>query len=207
MNYDIVIKRAKKIESLLTNLGAEGRGLHQKVTSIEDDLPSHLIKRIRYIATRRNQAMHESEVEITSSFLADFQSACDEAEKELFELVQDAKSYFGDIEIENDDYSLSIVRFIIRDKEILFSIEGEDSKADTFYIDGLATKSNENFFIASNLSVRYQKHQTHSSDKASFVLRSYKITKKGNCKLNGIWLQNSSRWSFKAKLKPIHLKG
>ncbi len=206
MSYKVVIDAAKQIESLLEKLGASGRGLHEKVTSIEDDLPNHLVKKVRFIATRRNQFVHQSDVKLTPSSLIDFQTAYDEAEKELLVLVKEAKSYFGILEIENDEFSLSITRFIIRDKEILLSIDGADSESCKFYIEGLAVKTDKNIFIASKLSVRYQQHKIKSNDKVSIAIQPYKITKKGKCKFSGVWLQDGNNWGFKAKLKPIILK-
>jgi hypothetical protein len=35
MNYDNIIDRTKEIETILTNIGATGKGLHEKISSIE----------------------------------------------------------------------------------------------------------------------------------------------------------------------------
>lgn len=59
-DIDLAIKSSKKIETRLESvLGATGRGLHEKVTSIEHKIPTALVKRIRYIATIRNKLIHE----------------------------------------------------------------------------------------------------------------------------------------------------
>lgn len=55
-----VIVRVREIESLLVhNFGAEGRGLHEKLSSVEAKLPAHLAKKVRRIATVRNKLIHE----------------------------------------------------------------------------------------------------------------------------------------------------
>ena len=60
-----VVKAAKRIESLLEEkLGARGRGLHEKLTSVERRVPAELQKKIRYIATVRNKAVHEDDYEL-----------------------------------------------------------------------------------------------------------------------------------------------
>lgn len=62
-DIDLAIKSSKKIESTLERvLGAQGKGLHEKVTSIEGKIPAALVKRIRYIATIRNKLIHEESV-------------------------------------------------------------------------------------------------------------------------------------------------
>ena len=63
MTKDEVIGRlvggSKQIEAALEALGAEGTGLHTKALSIESHLGTALVKKIQYIATIRNKAVHE----------------------------------------------------------------------------------------------------------------------------------------------------
>lgn len=60
-----VVKVAKRIESLLVEkYGAEGRGLHEKFTSVQNRVPAELHKTIRYVATVRNKAVHEDDYEL-----------------------------------------------------------------------------------------------------------------------------------------------
>ncbi len=88
MSYELVINGSKKIEGLLGQMGASGRGLHEKVTSIENNLPNSLVKRIRFIATVRNKLLHDADVKPTASILSDFQNACNIAEHELLGLIK-----------------------------------------------------------------------------------------------------------------------
>ena len=90
-HYEVVIGRCKKLERLLEEgLGADGRGLHEKVTSVQDRLPPALVKRLRFIATVRNKLVHESAGDKIDD-LAGYKKACDLAEKELKQLIQPAK--------------------------------------------------------------------------------------------------------------------
>ena len=58
--YKKVIEQSKKIETLLEeNLGASGRGLHEKTSSVESSLSADIVKKIRFIASVRNKLMHE----------------------------------------------------------------------------------------------------------------------------------------------------
>ena len=45
--------------TLLRILNARGKGLHEKISSVEKGLPVSLVERIRYIATVRNKLVHE----------------------------------------------------------------------------------------------------------------------------------------------------
>lgn len=56
-DIELVIKRCKRLESLLgKHFAADGRGLHEKVTSVEHALPNPLVKRLRFIATVRKSS-------------------------------------------------------------------------------------------------------------------------------------------------------
>lgn len=69
------INYSKKIESLLSEeLNASGKGLHEKVTSVESVLDDKLVKQVRWIATMRNKVVHESDFEITD--IEHFEKSC-----------------------------------------------------------------------------------------------------------------------------------
>jgi hypothetical protein len=77
-----VVNRTRKIERLLrTQYHADGKGLHQLVTSCEERLPHDVISKLRYIATIRNKVVHEDGYKLESR--NEFLSVCDECEKEL----------------------------------------------------------------------------------------------------------------------------
>jgi hypothetical protein len=60
-----VVRAAKRIETLLEEkFGAQGRGLHEKLSSVERHVPAELHKTIRYIATVRNKVVHEDDYEL-----------------------------------------------------------------------------------------------------------------------------------------------
>lgn len=57
--YELVIKISKDLEILLEDeFGASGRGLHEKISSVQTELPAPLVKRMRYLATIRNRLVH-----------------------------------------------------------------------------------------------------------------------------------------------------
>jgi hypothetical protein len=79
---EIVFAYTKKIEKYLENeFKAEGRGLHTKVNSIEYRLPLALIKKIRWIATMRNNMAHTEGFELEN--LEDFKATCESVLTEL----------------------------------------------------------------------------------------------------------------------------
>lgn len=68
---ETVIRASKQLEQLLAqHYGATGRGLHEKTSSVEDQLDSDTVRRLRKIATLRNKVVHE-DFEIDD--LTDFQ--------------------------------------------------------------------------------------------------------------------------------------
>lgn len=77
-----VVVRTRKLEKLLrTQYHAEGRGLHQLITSCEERLPHDVISKLRFIATIRNKVVHEDDYQLDSK--RDFFAVCDDCEKEL----------------------------------------------------------------------------------------------------------------------------
>ena len=66
-----MIRASKQLEQLLAqHYDATGRGLHEKTSSVEDQLDSDTVRRLRKIATLRNKVVHE-DFEIDD--LTDFQ--------------------------------------------------------------------------------------------------------------------------------------
>ncbi|WP_423186838.1 hypothetical protein ACO1PK_01075 [Alishewanella sp. d11] len=61
--YELVIKGSKLLENILkTRFSAEGKGLHEYTTSIENQLPQALTKKLRWIASVRNQFVHSNAI-------------------------------------------------------------------------------------------------------------------------------------------------
>ena len=55
-----IVEMAQTLERLLQyRYGAQGRGLHEKITSVQYDLPRKAIRKMRFVATMRNRAAHE----------------------------------------------------------------------------------------------------------------------------------------------------
>jgi hypothetical protein len=77
-DIDVAIRASRQIEDLLEQrLGATGRGLHEKVTSVEGRLPPPLVKRLRWIASVRNAVVHDHDGTIRDR--AAFDRAVEEA--------------------------------------------------------------------------------------------------------------------------------
>ena len=70
------IRESRALESLLEErYGARGRGLHEKISDVNAQLPRELTKRLRFVATIRNRLVHEDGFEPTSSECANLRSA------------------------------------------------------------------------------------------------------------------------------------
>ncbi len=72
--YELIIKRAKHIEELLTDIGGTGSSLHDLATSLEDKLTKVMVEELRFIATIRNKALHEPYFELSGSLKEKFNS-------------------------------------------------------------------------------------------------------------------------------------
>lgn len=58
-----ILEKAIKVESLLADLGGEGRGIHDKLTCIEQEFDVSMVKKIRRVASIRNKSAHEIDFE------------------------------------------------------------------------------------------------------------------------------------------------
>jgi hypothetical protein len=81
-DVELAVTRAKGLESLLEQAGASGRGLHEKVTSVQARLGPALVRKLRFVATVRNKIVHEASYQRIDD-RPGFVRACDEAEAEL----------------------------------------------------------------------------------------------------------------------------
>lgn len=55
-----MIKASKELEYFLElEFKASGKGLHEKISSVQGDLPQDIVKKMRYLATIRNKLIHE----------------------------------------------------------------------------------------------------------------------------------------------------
>ena len=86
-DIELVITNSKKLEALLEkHFGAIGRGLHEKVGSVEAKLPSSVVKRLRFIATIRNKIVHDDGYDRIDDRKG-FVDACGAAHAELCKLA------------------------------------------------------------------------------------------------------------------------
>ncbi len=76
-----VIKYTRQIEGILEDMGAKGKGLHGKLSSVEKKLPKALVKKLRFIAAIRNKSMHTHDFQIED--FPDFEQTCKSAIDEL----------------------------------------------------------------------------------------------------------------------------
>jgi len=75
-SYEKIIECSQKLEKFLEkNLNAKGKGLHEKVSSVEDELSKNDISSFRLIATLRNTIIHEGK---TVENLNKFETACNQ---------------------------------------------------------------------------------------------------------------------------------
>lgn len=88
MSIDIVVKHSKQIEANLRKLGADGKGLHELITSLDEQFEGALVKKLRFVASVRNAAIHEEGYELSDSTLASYVAACNEINEALKTAVE-----------------------------------------------------------------------------------------------------------------------
>lgn len=82
-DIELVIKKSKLFERLLeTQFLAQGKGLHQKLNSVQHRLPDPLIRKLRFVATIRNRLVHEHCIDSLEDRWR-FERTCNEAELQL----------------------------------------------------------------------------------------------------------------------------
>lgn len=84
-----VISLTREIESLLEQLGASGKGLHQKISSIENRFDRDTIKQLRWVATLRNKIVHEHGFKIDN--MSDYKSTAKSLIKKLKQMKKSKK--------------------------------------------------------------------------------------------------------------------
>ncbi|MGF1868527.1 DUF4145 domain-containing protein [Photobacterium indicum] len=81
-NIEMVVTRTRRIEHLLRqHYHAEGKGLHQLISSSEERLPHEIVPKLRFIASVRNKTVHEDGYKLDDK--KGFLAACKLCEKEL----------------------------------------------------------------------------------------------------------------------------
>jgi len=83
---ETVVRGSKQIEKLLKEgFGAQGRGLHEYLSDVENQISDNIVRRARYIASVRNKVIHDDE-EIYD--VNDFNKAVEEVTAKLTEILE-----------------------------------------------------------------------------------------------------------------------
>lgn len=167
---------SKKLENLLVQeLQAEGRGLHEKVSSVETELPHKLVKQIRWIATLRNKVVHE---EFTIEDIDDFEVSCNEAIESLKIIIENIKFQKKEAELaklkerKQTDSGTVHPKTITIEKEILVNKSSLLLKSllllsliinFILYVNLNTTLKDNNALKKENTSLSSQKHQAKKS--------------------------------------------
>lgn len=81
-SIEMAVRASRKLEGLLERrFSATGKGLHEKVSSVERALPKDAVKTLRWIATVRNRLVHEDGYELSDA--AQFEAAVARAVRAL----------------------------------------------------------------------------------------------------------------------------
>lgn len=81
-DYQLAIELTKELEHVLQlHFGADGRGLHEKVSFVEQEIPVQTMKSLRYLASARNTLVHQREEKALQDrvgFINQFESVMDQ---------------------------------------------------------------------------------------------------------------------------------
>ncbi|TYZ65961.1 hypothetical protein PybrP1_010957 [[Pythium] brassicae (nom. inval.)] len=62
-DFQLVIEASKELEHLLgTHFGADGRGLHERISTAAHQLPPPTVRTLRFVASVRNALVHDHRV-------------------------------------------------------------------------------------------------------------------------------------------------
>jgi hypothetical protein len=96
-DFELAIRSSKELEHILdTELNSNGKGLHEKISSVESGLSNELVKNMRYLATIRNKLVHEhdfNQIPDRKRFIEKF----DWSAKELKRVVEERRKARGAI--------------------------------------------------------------------------------------------------------------
>lgn len=85
-HIEAAVRGSKRIEAVLRDgFGAEGRGLHEYLGSVEHRIPSDIVRKARFIASVRNKVVHQEE-EIFN--IDDFNQSVDEVVYSLNKILE-----------------------------------------------------------------------------------------------------------------------
>ena len=88
-HIEAAVRGSKKIETILRDeFGAEGRGLHEYLGSVENRIPSDIVRKARFIASVRNKVVHQEE-DIFD--LNDFNQSVDEVVNGLNKVLENER--------------------------------------------------------------------------------------------------------------------
>lgn len=96
-DYKLAIKGSKRLEGILEEeFGAHGKGLHEKVSSVEKELGPELVRLLRRIATLRNKIVHEESFDQKSFDSNSFRDTFTKASKMLEKQSKHKKIHIED---------------------------------------------------------------------------------------------------------------
>ncbi|MFP3637551.1 hypothetical protein [Paraburkholderia sp. SIMBA_054] len=118
--YDVVLPKAKEVESMLRSLGYTGRGIHELVTCAGADLDWDVSRAARKVASIRNQAVHEPTFTMSQRQIESFRDSAGFVVRELDSML--ARRY-GRADASTSHTGLSrIVRFAGRASNVTLAL-------------------------------------------------------------------------------------
>ncbi|GGF57703.1 hypothetical protein GCM10011332_08980 [Terasakiella brassicae] len=123
--FNDIWKISREFEKVLDRkFGAQGKGLHSKLSSVQRELPKELVLRIRKIADIRNKTMHERDIEFS-----DFKAFKQEAKKAYLALRSYSSAPNATPDIKKKD---GIIHAYMAEKKYGF-IHGDDGQSYFFH--------------------------------------------------------------------------
>lgn len=108
--------------------------------------------------------------------------------------------YSGELKIKGGSFELFAERLILKGDEISFNLYGRDGDGE-FKVEGVVTKNEADFYIASKLSLIYKQYSVKDNVSISIIKIKEKDGKKcKKCKIKGVWVQNGKSYKFGGKL-------
>ncbi|MEE9303642.1 MAG: hypothetical protein V3U84_07625 [Thiotrichaceae bacterium] len=111
--------------------------------------------------------------------------------------------YSGAFIVEDDVFRLSAVRLIVREDELAFQLTGRDDGYGDFTTDGIAERTEQGFFMASENELRYVSYPLEEGDKVSIKFDVVEPSKDSRiCRIEALWVENGEA-SISANLELV----
>jgi len=116
--------------------------------------------------------------------------------------------YTGKFDVEDEDFTLEAVRFIVREGEVAFHFTGLDPDHGDFNTDGVAVWTENGFFMAARIELHYENYNREERDAVSIRFDAVRRDEDlATCRVEGVWIEGGETSEIRSDLTLIEHPG